>query len=246
MMNRWFTRYLFGVQNGVEENPKAWIVREGDDMRSPTPYPDYPNPAASPVRLYPGPGAPGIGSLSRQQASAGRETLTDDYSYSGEALARAETSENRLLYLTPELQADLHISGVPEITVKLASSKPAANLSVWMVSLPWNTAAEAPITDNIITRGWADPQNHASLTEGEPLVPGAYYEVTFELMPDDQIIPKGQKIGLMIFSSDREFTLWPEPGTQLTIDLGGTHLDLPVVGGEDALDKAFVPDSGNQ
>ena len=54
----------------------------------------------------------------------------------------------------------------------------------------------------------------------------------YELMPDDQIIPKGQQIGLMIFSSDKEFTLWPEPGTELTVDLDGTVLTLPVVGGK--------------
>src|SRR5262249_9227019 len=28
MINRWFTRYLFGVPNGVEKLPRAWIVRE--------------------------------------------------------------------------------------------------------------------------------------------------------------------------------------------------------------------------
>ena len=28
MMNKWFTRYLYGVENGVENEPKAWIVRE--------------------------------------------------------------------------------------------------------------------------------------------------------------------------------------------------------------------------
>jgi X-Pro dipeptidyl-peptidase len=39
----------------------------------------------------------------------------------------------------------------------------------------------------------------------------------------------------MIFSSDRDFTLWPEPGTELTIDLDGTVLELPVVGGARAL-----------
>ena len=27
-MNRWFTRYLHGVENGVENDPEAWIVRE--------------------------------------------------------------------------------------------------------------------------------------------------------------------------------------------------------------------------
>lgn len=34
----------------------------------------------------------------------------------------------------------------------------------------------------------------------------------------------------MIFSSDRDFTLWPHPGTELTIDLNETQLILPVVG----------------
>src|SRR5262245_44225297 len=28
LMNKWFTRYLYGVQNNVEHDPKAWIVRE--------------------------------------------------------------------------------------------------------------------------------------------------------------------------------------------------------------------------
>jgi X-Pro dipeptidyl-peptidase len=91
----------------------------------------------------------------------------------------------------------------------------------------------------VITRGWADPQNHASLTESEPLVPGQFYDLTFELQPDDQVIPAGQQIGLMIFSSDREFTLWPPPGTKLTVDLDSTVLSLPVVGGREALEQAF-------
>ncbi len=50
-------------------------------------------------------------------------------------------------------------------------------------------------------------------------------------MPDDQVIQKGQQIGLMIFSSDKEFTLWPKPGTELTIDPNKTTITLPVVGG---------------
>ena len=55
--------------------------------------------------------------------------------------------------------------------------------------------------------------------------------MTFDLQPDDQIIPEGKRIGLMIFSSDRDFTVWPKPGTELTIDLDETSLRLPIVGG---------------
>jgi len=124
------------------------------------------------------------------------------------------------------------------VTVTLSSSKPAANLSVWLVSLPWTEKRNKKITDNIITRGWADPQNHSSIRKGEPLEADKFYEVTFDLMNDDQIIPKGQQIGLMIFSSDKEYTLHPEPGTELTIDLERTTLELPIVGGLDAFKKA--------
>ena len=42
----------------------------------------------------------------------------------------------------------------------------------------------------------------------------------------------------MIMSSDREFTLWPRPGTELTIDLAHSSFAIPVVGGTSALAKA--------
>lgn len=233
MMNKWFTHYLHGVDNGIEnEQHKAFIVREGDDMKNPTPYTNYPNPTAENVTFHLTSGAPKTGSLVLSKPeSQDTETLIDNYSFNGEALAKAEITKHRLLYVTPKLSKDIHISGVPKITVTLASNKPAANLSVWLVSLPWNEGRRVKTTDNIITRGWADPQNYKSLTESKPLKPNKFYEVTFDLQPDDQIIKAGQQIGLMIFSSDKDYTLHPEPGTELTIDLDKTQLILPVVGG---------------
>jgi X-Pro dipeptidyl-peptidase len=171
-------------------------------------------------------------------AHQGTETLVDNYSFSGAVLAQAEWTRHRLLFATSKLAKPVHLSGTPSITTRLACSKPAANLSVWLVLLPWTEGSNGKITDNIITRGWADPQNYRSLTESEPLVPGQFYELTFTLQPDDQLIPEGQQIGLMIFSSDRDFTLWPDPGTELTVDLDATSLTLPLVGGADALREA--------
>lgn len=165
--------------------------------------------------------------------------MIDDYHFSGDSLAQLTTSKHRLLFVTPVLKEDLHLSGLSTLKIKLASSKPAANLSVWMVSLPWNKYPDAKITDNIITRGWADPQNYKSLTESEPLEPGKFYEMSFDLIPDDQIIPAGQQIGLVIFSSDNKFTLLPKPGTELTIDLDGTSIEIPVVGGKETFLKAI-------
>jgi X-Pro dipeptidyl-peptidase len=235
-MNRWFTRYLYDVQNGVENDPRAWIVREGADRQNPTPYADYPNPDAAPVTLHPAAGGVGIGGLALESAQ-GRETLVDNVSFDGATLARAEWTNHRLLYATPILTEAVHISGTARVTVRVSSSKPAANLSIWLVALPYTEGENGETS--LITRGWADPQNHSSLTNGEPLVRGQYYEVTFDLQPDDQIIPAGKRLALMVMSSDRDFTLWPQPGTELTVDLGGTSITLPVVGGASALRRAF-------
>jgi X-Pro dipeptidyl-peptidase len=239
MMNRWFTKYLHGIDNGVENDAKAWIVRENDKRSEPTAYKDYPNPDASDVTLYLQEGGNDIGGLSvTKKKTKKKEVLVDDASISAKDLAKAATSKNRLLYATPILKEDLHISGLPKITVKIASSKPATNLSVYLVSLPWNEGDGTKITDNIITRGWADLQNYKSLSKSKPLKPGKFYEMTFDLQPDDQIIKKGQQIGLMIFSSDNQYTLLPKPGTELTVDLDGIELTIPVVGGPDAFKKA--------
>lgn len=235
LMNRWFTKYLHGVDNGVEQDPKAYIVRENDAQDQPTAYPDYPHPNAEMVKLYPTKGGNTLGGLSlKKTKKQGKETAIDDYTVSGSQLASSPSSEHRLLYVTPRLQQDIHISGTPKIAIKVASSKPAVNLSVWLVSLPWNGDAKAKITDNVITRGWADPQNYKSLTESKPLQPGKFYEMKFELMPDDQIIPAGQQIGVMIFCSDQEYTLHPKPGTELTVDLDETTLTLPVIDGKES------------
>jgi X-Pro dipeptidyl-peptidase len=240
MMNRWFTRYLYDVENGVEDDPKAWIVRENVDRLKPTSYADYPNPEASTVTLHPGTGGKERGSLGPQSSTKqGTEILKDNFSFDGATLAQAEWTEHRLLYVTETLKKPVHLSGIARLRTRLSCNKPGANFSVWLVSLPWSTNDKAKIYENVITRGWADPQNRNSRSKSEPLIPGQFYDLTFDLQPDDQIIPAGQQIGMMIFSTDREFTLWPDPGTELTIDLDATGIDLPIVGGLDSIAEAI-------
>jgi X-Pro dipeptidyl-peptidase len=254
-LNRWFSRWLCGVENGVEDDPAAAVVREGARRSEPTPYGDWPNPDARPVVLRPGAGGGGVGPLSAEIAVpsvavpsvavpsvAVLESFTDDAERTGASLAEAVESPNRLLYALPVLSRPLHLSGTPRLSIRIAADRPAANLSVWLVSLPWQGGRD--INADIVTRGWADPRNHASIEREEPLVPGRFYDLSFDLEPDDQILPAGERLALMVFSSDRDFTLWPEAGTTLTVDLAGTSLELPVVGGAEALEAAITPDPG--
>ncbi len=270
-INKFWSRYLYDVDNGIDRSARVLIVPSVGTPPPPTPgavtpppgrggrggvalaprgYSDYPVPGSAPVRVRPGKGGSGIGALAPAVGSGqGRETLTDDVQVAPGALAQAATSPNRLLYATPVLTDTLHLSGTATITLRLAANKPAANLSVYLVELPFNPANIGSSGQiGVVTRGWADPQNHRSLTQsgnfasklpGEPLVPGTFYTLTFDLQPDDQLIVPGKQLGLMIFSSDQHFTLHPQAGTELTVDLDGTSITLPVVGGEAAFRRAI-------
>lgn len=251
MRNRWFSHYLYGVDNGVERDARAMIVRENAERGTPpTPYLDFPNPESSTVNLYLGAGGNKAGSLNLSAPSkASIEKLIDDVQIKGGVLAQAEQSPHRLIYATPELSDAMHLSGTPSIKLRVAANKAAANLSVWLVMLPFDgkvvgSAGQA----GVISRGWADPQNHRALTKtgnydsklsGTPLVPGQFVDLTFDLQPIDRIVPAGKRLALMIMSSDQDFTLWPKAGTELSVDLAKTSLSLPVVGGELGLKKTL-------
>ncbi len=238
LMNKWFSRFLYGIQNGVENGPKAYIVREnapGGAHGEPTPYADYPDPDAKPVDLFPsGPGTT-IGDLSSQRPihRPEIETLTDDVSVAAPELAKADKSPNRLTFATAELTAPIRLSGTVRVALRLASNAPSANLSVYLVQLPYVG------NSTLITRGWANPRDWHALRGGDyhskepsrPLKPGEFVSFTFDLEPEDKVIPAGKRLALMILSSDHDFTLWPKPGTKLSIDLSGTKVTLPIVGG---------------
>ncbi|MEQ1690503.1 MAG: Xaa-Pro dipeptidyl-peptidase [Gemmatimonas sp.] len=261
MLNRWFSHYLYGVDNGVKNDAPAWIVQDasaqapgitatpGRRVIVPAkPFASFPVPGSVSVTLRPTTGGSGIGGLSFAASGSGTEKLVDDVAFSGSALASATQSPNRLLYATPVLTDTVHISGTARVTLRVSSSVPAANLSVWLVMLPYDSArAGSQSHVGSISHGWADIQNakslkkggvYASTKKGTPLKPGKFYDLTFDLEPDDEFVPAGKQLAVMIMSSDREFTLWPKPGAELTIDLAKSSFMIPVVGGIGALQKA--------
>ena len=79
-----------------------------------------------------------------------------------------------------------------------------------------------PRNVSFVTRGWIDPQNRDSIRISKPLEQGRLYSLRFGLQPDDYVFAEGHRIGLVVISTDFNYTLRPEPGTKLS---------RPVVGG---------------
>lgn len=235
-INRWFTRYLYGVRNGVESEPRATIQRE--DL-SWTDEADWPAPGTRDVRLHPtvgggtAGGLAGRGSHDRDLFDAdlgldGRpvvESLTDNATILAEDLAAAATSPHRLAYDTAPLTAAARLSGTVRVQARLSFSWPAANVTALLVD-------RAPDgTVRVITRGWTDPQNRHDPAHTQAIRPGQWYSVDLEMQPDDYVVSAGHRLGLVLMSSDYDYTLRPTPGTRVHVDLARTTLVVPIVGG---------------
>ena len=228
MMNMWFTKYLHGQNNEVEKLADAWIVPKGKNEA--IPYSAFPNPKAKAQRFYPQSEGSTTGNLSSDKKAGKTLSFVDDGSLKALQLISPKKSANRLLFWGEHLSKPMHLSGTGRIHVQVASDKAAANLSVYLIAVPNNyDPKKIKLDDILVNRAWADPQNHHSLEKGEALQPGKFYDLTFNFQPDDQIIPAGHQLGLMIFSTDPDFTLHPKKGTQLSINLDETWLELIVV-----------------
>ena len=234
--HRWFDHWLWGVDNGIMDEPRAVVQREDDRYAT---YRDWPDPAARAVALHlraPDASAPGElrargGGGRRPEQSfvdEGRTIPPDDL------VADPDRAHpNRLVYRSPALDRDVRISGHPQVRLRLAvENRPAANVTAYLVDYGPPGATDAPF---VVSRGWIDPQNRHSPARGQPLRQGRPATYRWDMEPKDHVFPAGHRIGLVVLSSDQEYTLLPPGGTRLTVDPARSELRLPVVGGRGAL-----------
>jgi X-Pro dipeptidyl-peptidase len=234
--NRWFDHELFGVRNGIFSEPRASIEREDGTYVH---EPDWPFPSTRDAELAlsaPSSTAPGElstrsrdGSPDQSFVDRGRELDTDDVLIQSPDTA----NPNRLIYRSPSLHRDVRISGTPEVSLRMSlDNRNAANLTAVLVDYGPAGSSEAPL---MVTRGWMDPQNRDSLWRSERVRQGVEYRFDWDLQPDDYVFEAGHRIGLVVVSTDYDYTFRPLPGTRLSLDPDDSEVTLPVVGGSSAL-----------
>jgi X-Pro dipeptidyl-peptidase len=236
--NRWFDHWLFGVDNGIMQEPRATIQREDGGY---TDEPDWPWPGSrrATLRLSArNATAPGglssdwggnRGRADQSFVDRGRELDTDDVLIQGPDEARPD----RLIYRTGSLARDVRLSGTPWVTLRMSvDNRNAANLTAVLVDYGAAGSADAPV---MVTRGWLDPQNRLSISRSRPVRKERLYRFNWDLQPDDYVFKAGHRIGLVVVSTDHDYTIRPAPGTQLSLRPRLSWIRLPVVGGRGAL-----------
>ena len=115
--------------------------------------------------------------------------------------------------------------------------KTATSENCWGSSAPGDDACykitsadTAKVGYTIISRGWADLANYASLSQERPLTPGTAYTMTFRLASTDHVVPRGHSLALIIGGTDGSFIRGPASPGRVTLDLARTSASVPMVG----------------
>jgi X-Pro dipeptidyl-peptidase len=93
-----------------------------------------------------------------------------------------------------------------------------------------------------VSKGILDGQNRRSLAVPEPMVPGEEYDLRFPLLPNDYVFPAGNRIGVVLVGSYRNYSAARLPSRPtITVNAKVSRIALPVVGGQQAARRAGIP-----
>ncbi|HLS07941.1 Xaa-Pro dipeptidyl-peptidase [Lentibacillus sp.] len=91
----------------------------------------------------------------------------------------------------------------------------------------------------IVTHGWLDAQNWRSLSRTDILTPGKSYRFQWDTLPEDYVFKKGHRIGIVIAGSDDRWLMTDDTRATFNVELGQSHVKLPIVGGKKAFERAI-------
>lgn len=218
-IQKWFDHFVDGVQTDILSGPQVEVEFADGRMLAQN---AWPHEQATKQRLY---FSGGDAALTTSVARAQEQRIVDEgKSTRLESLLDSpnERHNGRLLFMTAPLVKRQLLTGTPKVTVTLKlTNRKAANVTAAIVSV--DSIGNA----RVITRGWADPQNYRDQSAGELLMPGQSYQLTFPLEPKQAFIPEGSRLGVMLTSTDYEYTLRPAVGTEINFELGqGSFIEL--------------------
>ncbi|WP_164215727.1 Xaa-Pro dipeptidyl-peptidase [Virgibacillus sp. YIM 98842] len=132
-LNRWFDYWLLDIDNGIMDEPTVDIEHGKDDWETYSAWPDEDMEEVK-VRLAPSDELPGTLATSPVLGEF-TQSFTDDPRQRDEQMVEDEFTDkdNRLIFLSPELEEDVRLSGVPELDISAAIDAESTHLTAMIV-----------------------------------------------------------------------------------------------------------------
>ncbi|WP_019885405.1 Xaa-Pro dipeptidyl-peptidase [Streptomyces purpureus] len=253
-LHQWFDHWLYGLDNGALDGPKAEIEQADFSWRAQV---HWPAPGTRPLTLHltadglaSRPGRPRVQSLT----DAGRTVRAEDLVAGPDA-----AHPHRLAYTTGPLARDLRLAGTPELSVRASLDGSSPYVTALLVDYGTDTRATAATTADtsqlicygqgvpgdtgcayrtrhrtetadfkIVSRGWLDIRNRHTPARQSEVTEGREYRLEWEMQPQDYVFKQGHRLGVVLISTDHDHTLRYPAGTVMTVRTGVSSVTLPV------------------
>lgn len=229
--HRWYDHFLKGIDTGIlEDLPPVLVQSTAGDWRGIEAFPPR-APVTLTLHLT------ADGALARAAPDEGALTLHDyprdapllfaDASQASAAVGTAgETVTGHptaLVFETDALEEALHTTGRPLLELAATTS---AESTHWVVHL-YDVAPDGTAT--WINRGYLDTRHRDGVDDPKPLAPGEAYNATVRLFPQDDVVPSGHRLRLVLTNDDGWVHQDPTNAvTDVAVGPNGTRLVLPM------------------
>ncbi|MEE1754975.1 Xaa-Pro dipeptidyl-peptidase [Streptomyces sp. SP18CS02] len=253
-LHQWFDHWLYDVDNGVTREPRVDVEQADFTWRT---QPDWPARGTREVTLRlnadglsPLPGRPVRQTMTDTGRTVRAEQLVADPDAVNPgrlAYTTGPLPADLRLSGAPSMSVRASVAGTsPYLTALLVDYGTATRATAGTVAdttapvcygqgvpgdtgCAYRTRHRTETADfKIVTRGWLDVRNRDSLARQSPVVEGREYRLEWDMQPQDHVFGKGHRLGVVLISTDHDYTLRHPAGTRTTVRAGAARITLPV------------------
>ncbi|XIG77614.1 Xaa-Pro dipeptidase [Streptomyces sp. SGAir0957] len=257
-VHHWFDFWLYGIRNGVLDEPRVDVEQADFSWREQADWPapgtrDLTLRLRADGTLGRGAGPRQVQSLTDAGRTVPAERLVtapDTRNPNRLAYTTGPLERDLRLNGVPEIDIRSSLSGTsPYVTALLVDYGRATRATSGTVTdasqqicygegvpgLPGETGcayrtrhATETADFKIVTRGWLDVRNRHSAARQSKVVEGRAYRLRWDMQPEEYVFAAGHRLGVVLISTDHDYTLRYPAGTRMTVRAGDGVLRLPV------------------
>ena len=200
-LERWFERWLYGVDNGVEDEAAVRVETNDGKWHFQETW--------------------GSGRSSVARLSGKSFTYFDDGALTESEMLRGIGEGERYTRVKVPNSSGIHLEGRPVLHLKAKSDSPSTHFVAVLLDV-------GPTgSKTVISRAFLNARYNSSLAKGKDLVPGKKYTFDLEFIDKSHVVAKDHHLELLIGSSSNTWVAPDENRARNTLFLNESSLRIP-------------------
>ena len=203
-LEKWFERWLYGVRNGVENEPAVRVQTNDRKWHLQETWGDTDND------IY------GV------NLRGGKFTYLDDGALTESEMLRGSGEGDRYVRVKVPDSSGIRIEGRPVLHLSAESDSTSTHFVAVLCDVGPNGSCD------VISRAFLNARYNSSLAKGKDIEPGRRYTFDLEFIDKDHVVAKDHHLELLIGSSSNTWVFPDENRAQNTLYLDASSMDLPI------------------